>query len=239
MPLYGLSNVFALPDQTLDLDEVLGVKGEESSYTALDDLGNNDLDSPGSQRPQKKSKRGLLWGSFILLFCLTGAAGGVYFFAPELFSSAGPTPLVPPQKVQEELIPTEQLKKMTLRNVRQYTISNEKIGRVTVIEGKVVNGFSTPKDLIKVEALLFDETGQTIRSKQQFCGVTASLFQLQVLSEKELDLVMGNKIEVLTNNTSILPDAEVSFMVVFYNPPETVHEFLVKVVEVKDPPEGP
>jgi len=191
-----------------------------------------DLDEPGPVN--KKKKGGALLGIVAAVVLLACAAGGIYLFAPELVSFIDSRPVA--QEPVPEPVPTEQVKKIALRSVRQYTITNEKIGRITVIEGKVVNNFSSPKDLIKIEALLFDDSGQTVMSKQQLCGVTASLFQLQVLSENELETTLTNKVEVLTNNTNVQPGSEVPFMVAFYNPPQTVREFLVKVVEAKNPP---
>jgi hypothetical protein len=50
-----------------------------------------------------------------------------------------------------------------------------------------------------------------------------------------LEAFINNKLEVLTNNTNIPPGGEVPFMVLFYNPPPTVAEFGVKIVDVRDP----
>lgn len=132
---------------------------------------------------------------------------------------------------------TEQIKDIALRSVRQYYINNEKVGQVSVIEGRIVNNFTTPKELVKVEASLYDKDGNTVVSKQQLCGTTVSLFHMQVLSEQELETALNNKIDILTNNTNIAPGGEVPFLVVFYNPPSTVTEFGVKVVEARNPPE--
>lgn len=133
---------------------------------------------------------------------------------------------------------TEQIKNIALRNYRQYYVNNEKVGQVAVIEGKVVNNFSSPRELIKIEASLYDAAGAAVVTKQQLCGVTVSLFQLQVLGEQELETALNNKIEILTNNTNVPPGGEVPFMVVFYNPPASVAEFGVKVVEARTPPDN-
>ncbi|HEU6438300.1 MAG TPA: DUF3426 domain-containing protein [Nitratidesulfovibrio sp.] len=133
---------------------------------------------------------------------------------------------------------TEQIKNIALRNYRQYYVNNEKVGQVAVIEGKVVNNFASPRELVKIEASLYDAAGNAVLTKQQLCGVTVSLFQLQVLGEQELETALNNKIEILTNNTNVPPGGEVPFMVVFYNPPASVAEFGVKVVEARTPPDS-
>ncbi|MFV0420767.1 DUF3426 domain-containing protein [Oleidesulfovibrio sp.] len=223
--------VFPLPDYSLEVDEGPDMTVEEPRS---EEKLSFDLDS--ADTPPKKKKGGALVGALAAIVLLICSAGGIYLFAPELLSFMESKTEV--QAPQVDPIPTEQVKKIALRSVRQYTITNEKIGRITVIEGKVLNNFNSPKDLIKVEALLFDDSGQTVMSRQQLCGVTASLFQLQVLSEQELETTLTNKVEVLTNNTNVQPGHEVPFMVAFYNPPQTVREFLVKVVEAKDPPKA-
>jgi hypothetical protein len=127
------------------------------------------------------------------------------------------------------------VEKLTMRNVRQYYVTNEKIGPISVIEGKAVNGFPTPRELIEVEAALYGQDKNALVSKKQYAGASLSLFQLQVLGEKELDAFINNKLEVLANNTNIPPGGEVPFMVLFYNPPPTVTEFGVKIVDAREP----
>ena len=106
-----------------------------------------------------------------------------------------------------------------------------------VFEGKVVNGFNSPREFIRVEGTLYDKDGKALLSKEQLAGTSVSFFQLQVLSEKELEQALANKIDVLTHNTNVAPEGEVPFMVVFYNPPEDAVEFGLKVSDAKLPPE--
>ena len=129
---------------------------------------------------------------------------------------------------------TQKVEKLTLRNVRQYYVTNKKIGPISVIEGKVVNGFSAPKELLEVEAALYRQDKSPLVSKRQFAGTSLSLLQLQTLGEKELEAFINNKQDVLANNTNIPTDGEVPFMVLFYNPPPTIKEFGVKIVGVRD-----
>nr|HML52997.1 DUF3426 domain-containing protein [Solidesulfovibrio magneticus] len=128
------------------------------------------------------------------------------------------------------------VKDIMLQNVRQYYVSNEKAGQLFVIEGKAVNNFKTPKEMLKLEASLFDEKGGTLVSKEELAGNTVSLFQLQVMTRDELKNALASQVGVLTNNTNIAPAGEVPFMMVFFDPPEAVKEFGVKVVDAKDPP---
>jgi hypothetical protein len=172
----------------------------------------------------------------ILLLALLAAAA--YYFFPQV------QPFLPhwvnqrlaavggePPKLQKN--ESSGVESISLIDVRQYFVSNDKVGQLFVIEGRAVNGFQTPRELIKLQASLYDGTGNVLENKHFLCGNTVSLFQLQVLTKEELEAALSSRVGVLTNNTNVQPGAEVPFMTVFPNPPANVQEFGVKVVEVK------
>ena len=138
-------------------------------------------------------------------------------------------------RAAQEAGPVELVKNIALRGVRQYNISNEKLGNISVVEGKVVNGFNQPRELIRIEASLYDSAGNALVSKQQLAGTSLSLFQLQVLGEQDIEQALANKIDIMATNTNVLPGGEVPFMVVFYSPPDNAAEFGVKVIDARIP----
>lgn len=150
------------------------------------------------------------------------AAGAWYYFRQS-----------PPPPSQEEV--AKKVEMLTMRNVRQYNLLNEKTGKIFVIEGKVVNEFPQPRELIELEGAIYGKDKKPIAVKRQLAGAQLSLFQLQVLSEKEMDAFLNNKMEILANNTNVPPGGEVPFMILFYDPPEDVAEFGVKIVDVQNP----
>lgn len=203
------SNVFQLP----------GKASAEKPQTQKSKAGKKDT-LPQMAQP-KSGKRKFVWLALIL--CLLGAGGaGAYFYLYQ-----------PAEKPVEEEI-AKKVEMLTMRNVRQYNVLNEKVGKVFVIEGKVVNEFPAPKELIELEGAIYDADKKPIGVKRQLAGTQLSLFQLQVLSEKEMESFLNNKIELLANNTNIPPGGEVPFMILFYDPPENVAEFGVKIIDVKD-----
>ncbi|PTN38334.1 DUF3426 domain-containing protein [Desulfonatronum sp. SC1] len=125
---------------------------------------------------------------------------------------------------------------ISLQNVRQYFVSNEKIGQLFVIEGKARNDFPEPMELFRIEASLFDAAGQVVERNEFLAGNSVSLFQLQILSEQELEAALSARVGILTNNTNIRPGMDVQFMVVFSNPPDTVQEYGLKVIGAQHPP---
>ena len=230
------SSKFNLPDTAVRPGAKLRCSACKTVFPMPDARPGGSADEASRQSPPHEPLRmaGPARSKKKLLLCLlafvilVGAAGGAWWYGQGKeekipVASSGTVPLA--QKVE----------KLTMRNVRQYYVTNEKIGAMSVIEGKVNNGFSTPKELIEVEAALYGQDKSPLVSKKQFAGTSLSLFQLQVLGEKELEAFINNKLEVLTNNTNIPPGGEVPFMVLFYNPPPTVTEFGVKIVDVRDP----
>lgn len=207
----------------------------EIPYT---DNGQISISIGKPDKPKKKRKAPLL---FFFLLLLLLSAGGVWQFTTLLdpvktmigFGSAQEAPTETEEEKAGRI--AEMVKDLQIQNIRQFTVKNEKIGNIVVIEGKVFNGFDEPRELIRVEAALQDEAGSTLISKSQLAGPTISLFQLQVLSEAELEQGLSNKLDILTNNTNIPPGGSVPFMVVFYEVPEQAKRFNVTVVEASRP----
>jgi len=181
-----------------------------------------DLDKkpPKSSKKTKKSKIKTI--IFVLLTAV--AILGAWYYINYIHNA---------EVVSTTLSLEEKVSRLTMSGVRQYYVINEKIGNIFVIEGQVVNGFAETKELIEVEATLYGAAQKALISKTQLAGTMLSLFQLQVLGEKELESFLNNKIEVLINNTNIRSGAEVPFMVIFYAPPEGITEFGVKIVDVQ------
>ena len=120
------------------------------------------LSSPSLSMPPKK--KGGIWGWVLTLLILCAVAGGTWWawtYTP-LFDTV--KEMIAPPKKQD---PVELVKNIALRGVRQYNISNEKLGNISVVEGKVVNGFNQPRELIRIEASLYDSAGNALVSKQQ------------------------------------------------------------------------
>lgn len=173
-----------------------------------------------------KKKLPLFKIALVLVLMLAGAGGGWWYYTTKGAA-----------KQQNEQDIAKQVELLTMRNVRQYYVDNEKVGKVFVVEGRVVNEFPQQKELITLEAAIYDKDKKALAVKKQLGGVQLSLFQLQVLSEKEMESFLNNKVEILTNNTNVPRGGEVPFMVLFYAPPEGVAEFGVRIVDARDVPD--
>lgn len=234
--------------ETYDLPDDLASMGDDD-LDAMDDdggisLGGDDgglsLDL-GEDNGKDKKKRKLkvsmpsfggkklaaIIGGGVFAVMLIGVA--VIFFVNPSLIGLGPSEDVPlsPAEIQK------QVENIALEGIRQYYVENEKAGRLFVVEGQAVNGFDIPKELIEVEANLYDDKDAVLATKRLKCGNKVSLFQLQMLSEKEIETALNDEAGIGSNNINIQPGAGVDFMIVFFNPPGTVTEFNIEVVSAK------
>lgn len=230
-------------DWLKDMDVAGGVEKEEDEVPApAEDFGPGYEKKNGAiaveiPSSEPKRTRALTW--VMIAIAVVSLISGVVLYFPELqntvrswFGSEAPE-----EVRQEQHLGEEQISLISLQNVRQYFVSNEKIGQLFVIEGKARNGFSSPMELIKIEANLFDAQGEVVERRELLAGNTVSLFQLQILSEEELQAALQAKVGILSNNTNLRPGMDVPFMVVFPNPPESVQEYGLKVIEAQHPPQ--
>ncbi len=204
--------------------------------------------TPDAPPPPARKKRGkmlpIIFGGLLVLLIAAGAAlyfMGIIRIGPE--TAPDNTELISKdennagaQNATNLLGNDEEIKDIIFQNTKQYFVNNEKLGQIFVVEGKTINNYRTPKELIRIEADLLDEHGTVVASKQQFCGVTLTMFQLQILSEEEIEKALNNNIEILANNLNIQPGGSVSFMTVFVNPPPSISTLFLKVVDAKDSP---
>ena len=195
-------------------------------------------------------RRNLLPVLLALLVLLLGSGGASvwWFFLRDAEDSAPPAPVAAtdPAPSQPADPPgariDDKLRLLSMRKVHQYYVENETVGKVFVIDGVVVNGFDTPKALIAVEAAIYDRDKKPLAIKRQLAGTQLSLFQLQVVREKDMESFLTNKVDIVTANTNVQPGAEVPFMILFYPPSkepsqafaESIKEFGLRIVDVQE-----
>jgi len=229
-----------------DDSDLFDEEEDETEDEEYDDDFSLDDDEDDDEEPRSRKSLGcliillvvaLLIGAGIYLKAWTwfGLDMGSYFqnvpYIGKMFmEETGGSEEAPPGES-----PADRVRKIELKNVKQYYVANEKTGNLFVVEGKAVNKFAAPKERIKVEVILYDKTGNVLTSQAFMCGNVLSQFQLQVQTEGEIKDGLASEVGILSNNTFIRPGASTPFMAVFFQPPTGVKEFLVKVVDVGDP----
>jgi len=229
-------------------DDDLFADDEDGADDDQGDVFEGDTDFGLDQEPEKKKPGKALPILIVLLILILGLGAAVYFKAWTLVGlnsdSLKNVPVIGKMFMEETggeaepapgESPADRVRKIELRNVKQYYVANEKIGNLFVVEGKAVNKFESAKEQIKVEVILYDGGGNVLRSQSFLGGNQLSQFQLQVQTRKEVEEGLASEVGILSNNTFVRPGGFVPFMAVFFEPPAEVKEFLVKVVDVADP----
>ena len=235
------AHVFPLPEPALPQNLL------EDPYQTPVVAGGDTYDNPvlpdimGPVTKPGSSRKGLIKKLILLLLLLLLLGvigyGGYRVYKAIWVGDAITSPTAPSDTVHEKV------KSLAVENVRAQTVDKNpnikgkdgKEGKMMVIDGKVVNNFASPKDLILLEITLFDKDSKPLAIRQQYCGVVLSYFLLQTRTQAELENALSNQVEILTNNTNIPPKGEVPFITIFFNPPEETVEFMVKAIDVQDP----
>lgn len=241
-------------DEDDDTDDLFADDDDEEDDDDDDEYEDDDDDEDAGfglddEEEPKKKKGGKSLGCLIVILVLVlGLGAAVYFkvwtmFGVDLGSYFQNVPYVGKMFMEETggsedaapgESPADRVRKIELKNVKQYYVRNEKTGNLFVVEGKAINKFSKPKEQIKVEVILYDGSSQVLATQSFLCGNVLSQFQLQVQTQKEIEDGLASEVGILSNNTFIRPGASTPFMAVFFQPPAGVKEFLVKVVDVGD-----
>ncbi len=170
--------------------------------------------------PKKRGIRAVL-SLFAVLLCLAGVGAGgwmIYrsFSSPDKpVGNVGQTPAGQGDTAASEADPAAGVRDIDLVDVRQFIVKNDKLGDLVVIKGNAVNNFKVPKAFIAVEARLFAKNGTVIARQTRLCGPDPFLTQLQVLTAQGLEEALGNRVEVLLNNSNVEPKQSTPFWFVF------------------------
>lgn len=245
-----------LPESSAPRDEglSLGEQPRRDLDMALDGVIRGVLDDDGFQDSLQFSepvedgrldelaekKRAPLDGAFSLLLCVGLIFGGIWAWKHTDYLD-GVKAVVLPYLGFTENAPAEPaalLEKLEIRDWRQYQVKNEKLGALIVIEGKVKNNFTSPRELIRLEAQLFDAHGKELASKRQLAGASLSAFQLQLLDKEELEKALNSKLDIIASNIDVMPGGEVPFMVVFTEVPAGASDFKLRIIEASVPKLG-
>jgi predicted Zn finger-like uncharacterized protein len=175
------------------------------------------------------SSRNMLLGVVLGLVVLLGIGGSAaYFFefwpfAKKPATSAmenAPTPAAPAKDYSAQL---------PFESHTNYFVENDKVGKLFVIEGKLVNRSPVEVGRVSIEATLLDAKEAPVVSKVVTAGPKASNFELKTLNKEDLDSRLESRQEILLYNNKVKPGEEIPFMVVFTNIPDTVRNFSLKL----------
>jgi len=197
---------------------------------AFSETGGN---GPENTLPKPQKRRPGPVFLVLVLILLLGLGGAVYWPQIKAWLPYSPSQDGQSMQLSQKTETSSLTQAIGLKNVRQYMVDNQDMGRILVIEGQAENTSQTAKKRIKVQATLFDDAGDKVVEQAFLCGNTASLYQLQTLDQEELESVLSSQAGVLANNSHLAPKQKVSFMAFFSQVPHQVAEFSLKVVQAQ------
>ncbi|MFP4285617.1 MAG: DUF3426 domain-containing protein, partial [Desulfovermiculus sp.] len=188
-------------------------RGQESGPSRQSE-SDDDLFStvPGREEDQTRRRpRRRKWNILVFIVIIVLLLGsGVYIFWPQIETTILPVSSQPKDEIelsQKDEDP-EHTQAIALKDVRQYMVDNQSVGRILVIEGQAVNTSESPKQMIKIMATLFDKQGRRVAEKEFLCGNTASVYELQELTQEELKKILSAQAGILASNSHVPPEQE-------------------------------
>ncbi len=202
-----------LPDDPDDPD-----KGEEEPANYVEPSTKVRKKPDAKPSSPRKSSKGL---RLFLLLVLLLAAG--YYNYPSIKA------LIPSRSA-------EIAENMAVENITVGTLKRSDGAILATIRGRVTNGFSVNKGIIKVQAIFKREDGQELAKIESFCGNLFTDVELGELGLPEIRSAMNNELGQSLSNASIPPGGSIPFLMVMENPPLDSKEVTVKVLEFTNTP---
>ncbi len=123
-------------------------------------------------------------------------------------------------------------KKIRLQEVKGYFKNHSPEGRFFVVEGKVVNGYSDPRDSIRLRGNLKNAAQQVVATREVEAGWTLNPEELETLSFPEINTLAAGQPQRFSK-IRLAPTGAAPFMMIFPLSSQPLSEFSVEVVGSK------
>lgn len=117
-------------------------------------------------------------------------------------------------------------------DTKEKAINNWIVGDILVVEGIAMNKGGIPASKVKVRGRILDAAGVVLMEETCFGGTVFSEEELRNLTEEELHAELSNPWGRDFDNRNIPKDGRLPFTLVFVNPPENAHEYVVDLASV-------
>jgi len=210
-----------------DIDKAIyherdGKKGEEDEASSKMQApeGEAELNKP-PEIIKKKRRSGLLAFIFLLVLLIAGAVATLLITKPGfLFKKT------PPQQQPVDMGNT----RLAFKDIAGFFKESDKVGRLFIIKGMVVNNYPETRGFIRIRSNLVDSSGKIALSKTVYAGNPLTDDELNSLPMNEINALLMNKLGKAKMNVNISPKSSIPFTVVFDSLPNDMNEFTVEAV---------
>jgi predicted Zn finger-like uncharacterized protein len=119
--------------------------------------------------------------------------------------------------------------KIALLDTKGYFEENEGTGTLFIIAGHIRNDYSKNRSLVRVKGILYDKSGNIVKTKSVYCGNILTKTELENLSVAEINKKLLLQSGTNQSNVNIAPNTMIPFMVVFEDLPSGLGEYSVEV----------
>ena len=191
------------------------------SAAVLFPAGRAETEGKRASRPLPAAPSGRPSFALLVVLFLAIAGGGAYL----AFTKAGQETLraVVPGLESFWLGGKEAVRPYQVGNLIGYYETSDKAGKLFVIKGTVTNEGRTKKSGIRVRAELLDGSRRSIAERTVFAGNVIPT--LRSADRDRIEAAMSNRFGDKLSNVDVSPGNQVSFMVVFVDPPPGIEEY--------------
>lgn len=192
---------------------------------------------PGKEKKPARKKKGSKLLLLLLLIILLGAGIYAYYFVahgvttvPQLMNKAE-------EQINNLINPPPESAgpSIDIQTGENFYITNEHLGSLFVVNGKVTNISRQPQGEIAVVASLYSSDGTALKSIKVYCGNTISKESLRTHSLAQLQERMANRLGAGLSNVSVQPGESIPFCAVFHDLPDDFAEFSISEAPVTTP----
>jgi pilus assembly protein FimV len=117
------------------------------------------------------------------------------------------------------------------KDVNGRFVSNEKLGALYVVSGKVKNDYDDPRSSIRVTGKIYSKGRKLELEKTVYAGNVLSDDDLGAIDQAGIDQKLQNRFGQEKKNLAVKKGATVPFMIVFSNLPKDPDEYTVEVAD--------
>lgn len=216
------------PDEKIE-NENFDKAFDDALKEDIQEEGIEEETEPKIQTPTEKKKKkapGVLLISLIIIFILIFGALSVYLFAPGLLPD-NMSGMQPPE--QEDLTDTGN-RRLEIVDLNGEFLPTDKIGQLYIIKGKIINTYPQSRTSILLKGTIEDEKRNPIDRKLAYAGNIFTEHELKDITIEEIEKRLKNKSGRNNSNINVAPQESIPFMIIFYNLPDTLSEYVVETV---------